>query len=103
MTCHICEDDREAPSRPSVYLDLESPLDRRKLTDPTRYLDEHEDKLVVLDEVHRVPELFQTLHRLIDKGRRRGHKTGRFLLLGSASMDLLRQPGGKFGRPYCVP
>ena len=78
---------------PSVYLDLESPSDRSKLADPTRYLQEHEDKLVVLDEVHRVPELFQTLRGLIDKGRRRGHKTGRFLLLVSASMDLLRQSG----------
>ena len=79
--------------RPSVYLDLESPLDRGKLADPILYLEEHEDKLVVLDEVHRVPELFQTLRGLIDKGRRRGHRTGRFLLLGSASMDLLRQSG----------
>ena len=82
-----------ASACPSVYLDLESPSDRSKLADPTRYLQEHEDKLVVLDEVHRVPELFQTLRGLIDKGRRRGHKTGRFLLLGSASMDLLRQSG----------
>jgi len=82
-----------ASDRPSVYLDLESPSDRGKLADPARYLEEHEDKLVVLDEVHRVPELFQTLRGLIDKGRRRGHKTGRFLLLGSASMDLLRQSG----------
>ncbi|MEN8205993.1 MAG: ATP-binding protein [Pseudomonadota bacterium] len=82
-----------ASDRPSVYLDLESPSDRSKLADPTRYLEELEDKLVVLDEVHRVPELFQTLRGLIDKGRRRGHKTGRFLLLGSASMDLLQQSG----------
>jgi uncharacterized protein len=82
-----------AGDRESVYLDLESPSDRSKLTDTARYLEEHEEKLVVLDEVHRVPELFQTLRGLIDKGRRRGHKTGRFLLLGSASMDLLRQTG----------
>lgn len=82
-----------ASDRPSVYLDLESPVDRGKLSDPVRYLEEHEDKLVVLDEVHRVPELFQTLRGLIDKGRRRGHRTGRFLLLGSAGMDLLRQSG----------
>ena len=82
-----------ASGRPSVYLDLESPRDRSKLADPARYLEQHEDKLVVLDEVHRVPELFQTLRGLIDRGRRRGHKTGRFLLLGSASMDLLRQSG----------
>lgn len=82
-----------AADRRSVYLDLESPSDRAKLSDPARYLEEHEDKLVVLDEVHRVPELFQTLRGLIDKGRRRGYKAGRFLLLGSASMDLLRQSG----------
>ena len=82
-----------ASDRPSVYLDLESSSDRGKLADPARYLEEHEDKLVVLDEVHRVPGLFQTLRGLIDKGRRRGYKAGRFLLLGSASMDLLRQSG----------
>jgi predicted AAA+ superfamily ATPase len=46
-----------------------------------------------LDEIHRVPELFQTLRGLIDQGRRRGHRTGRFLVLGSASIDLLRQSG----------
>ena len=82
-----------ASKRPSVYLDLESPMDRSKLADPGFYLAEHEDKLVVLDEVHRVPELFQTLRGLIDKGRRRDRKSGRFLLLGSASIDLLQQSG----------
>ncbi|HED19475.1 MAG TPA: ATP-binding protein [Gammaproteobacteria bacterium] len=82
-----------ASDRPSIYLDLESPSDRARLADPVRYLEAHEGKLVVLDEVHRVPELFQTLRGLIDQGRRRGHKVGRFLLLGSASMDLLRQSG----------
>lgn len=82
-----------AAGRPSVYLDLESPSDRSKLEDPARYLGEHEDKLVVLDEIHRVPELFQTLRGLIDKGRRRGKGAGRFLILGSASIDLLRQSG----------
>jgi predicted AAA+ superfamily ATPase len=48
---------------------------------------------VILDEIHRAPELFQALRGLIDEGRRRGHRTGRFLILGSASMDLLRQSG----------
>ena len=76
-----------------IYLDLESPSDRNKLTDPEHYLSSHQDKLVILDEVHRVPELFQTLRGLIDKGRRDGYKTGRFLLLGSASLDLLQQSG----------
>ena len=79
--------------RPSVYLDLEDAADREKLADPALYLSGHEDKLVILDEVRRAPELFQTLRGLIDKGRRRGLKTGRLLLLGSASMDLLRQSG----------
>src|SRR5262249_6654744 len=82
-----------AEGRPSVYLDLEDPADRGKLTDATLYLSGHEDKLVILDEVQRAPELFLTLRGLIDKGRRRGLKTGRFLLLGSASIDLLRQSG----------
>lgn len=79
--------------RPSVYLDLESLADREKLADPALYLSAHEDKLVILDEVQRMPELFQTLRGLIDEGRRRGRRSGRFLLLGSASIDLLRQSG----------
>ena len=87
-----------AEGRKSVYLDLESPLDREKLADPTFYLSEHEDDLVILDEVQRMPELFATLRGLIDQGRRRGRKAGRFLLLGSASPDLLRQSETLAGR-----
>jgi predicted AAA+ superfamily ATPase len=82
-----------AGTQPSVYLDLESESDRARLADPELYLAQHEDKLVVLDEVHRLPGLFQTLRGLIDRGRRKGRRTGRFLLLGSASLDLLRQSG----------
>ena len=48
---------------------------------------------MILDEVHRVPGLFQSLRGLIDRGRRTGKRAGRFLLLGSASMGLLRQSG----------
>lgn len=77
----------------AVYLDLESPADRARLSEPELYLADHEDKLVILDEVHRAPELFQSLRGLIDRGRRRGIRSGRFLLLGSASMDSLRQSG----------
>lgn len=80
-----------ARTRPSVYLDLESSADRAKLADPALYLAQHEDKLVVLDEIHRTPALFRTLRGLIDVGRRRGHGKGRFLVLGSASIDLLKQ------------
>ena len=82
-----------ADERPSIYLDLESVADREKLADPLSFLKQHTDKLVILDEIHRVPELFQTLRGDIDSGRRQGRETGRFLILGSASIDLLRQSG----------
>src|SRR6202012_5506777 len=82
-----------AAEMPSLYLDLESQEDRGKLTNPAFYLRNYENNLVILDEIHRVPELFQTLRGLIDEGRRRGHRTGRFLVLGSAAIDLLRQSG----------
>lgn len=77
----------------SVYLDLEDADERAKLSSPTRYFADHESELVILDEVHRVPELFQWLRGIIDRGRRRGKANGRFLLLGSAAMDLLKQTG----------
>lgn len=82
-----------AASTNALYLDLESRADRDKLAEPALFLKEHEDRLVILDEIHRVPELFQELRGLIDSGRRRGLRTGRFLILGSASIDLLRQSG----------
>lgn len=82
-----------AEERQALYLDLELASDRAKLTDPVLFLKAYEDRLVILDEIHRVPNLFQELRGLIDQGRRRGKRTGRFLLLGSASMDVLRQTG----------
>ncbi|MBM3569530.1 MAG: ATP-binding protein [Alphaproteobacteria bacterium] len=82
-----------AKSRPALYLDLESPGDRAKLADPELFLSAHEDKLVILDEIHRLPELFASLRGLIDRGRRGGRRTGRFLVLGSAAIDLMRQSG----------
>jgi len=87
-----------AAERDSIYLDLESPVDREKLADASFYLSRHEDKVVILDEVQRLPELFSTLRGLIDQGRRRGRTAGRFLLLGSASADLLRQSETLAGR-----
>ena len=77
----------------ALYLDLEARVERAKLADPALFLRSYEDRLVILDEVHRVPELFSELRGLIDQGRRRGRRTGRFLILGSASVDLLRQSG----------
>ncbi|MCF6226811.1 MAG: ATP-binding protein [Xanthomonadales bacterium] len=80
-----------AENQPSIYLDLESDTDRIKLEEPELYLSSHQDKLVILDEVHRIPNLFSQLRGLIDKSRRGGKKHGQYLLLGSASLDLLQQ------------
>ena len=80
-----------ANNRPNVYLDLELKSDRDKLSSPELFLNMHEDKLVIFDEIHRMPELFQTLRSLVDQGRRKGKRVGRFLVLGSASIELLRQ------------
>ncbi|MES2944871.1 MAG: ATP-binding protein [Pseudomonadota bacterium] len=77
----------------ALYLDLEAPEDRNKLSNPAAFLSAYENRLVILDEIHRVPDLFLTLRGLIDQGRRRGQRTGRFLLLGSASLDLMQQSG----------
>lgn len=82
-----------AAEREALYLDLEDPDDRNRLASPVLFFEHCEDRLVVLDEIHRMPELFQTLRGIIDKGRRKGKGTGRFLILGSASIDLLRQSG----------
>ena len=77
----------------ALYLDLESEQDRAKLAEPELYLSAHQDKLVILDEVHRAPGLFPVLRGLIDRARRAGRRSGQYLLLGSASLDLLKQSG----------
>lgn len=76
---------------PSIYLDLEAPSDMRKLEDPEFYFEQMSDKLIIIDEVQRAPELFQIIRSQIDRNRRAGRKAGQFLLLGSASNDLLKQ------------
>jgi len=75
----------------AMYLDLEAPADLLKLSDPVSFLNMHNDRLVILDEIQRAPDLFMVLRGLIDQRRQQGRKSGQFLLLGSASMDLLRQ------------
>jgi uncharacterized protein len=75
----------------AIYLDLERPADLRRLDDADAYLRAQKAKLVVIDEIHRAPGLFAILRGVIDENRRRGHRTGQFLLLGSASIDLMRQ------------
>jgi len=75
----------------AVYVDLELPSDRAKLSDPELYFAAHEKQLVILDEIHRAPGIFQTLRSIIDRRRRKGQRTQQFLFLGSASIDLLKQ------------
>jgi len=82
-----------AGPRPATYLDLESQADRARLSEPELYLDDHVDELLVLDEIQRLPGLFEVLRGTIDRGRREGRGVGRFLLLGSASLELLAQSG----------
>ena len=80
-----------AESPGCLYLDLENPGDAARLADPGRYLELHADRLVILDEIQRMPDLFRALRGQIDERRRRGRRSRHFLLLGSASDALLRQ------------
>lgn len=75
----------------ALYLDMESANDRYKLENPQLFFESQEDRLVILDEIHRVPALFETLRGVIDQGRQKNKGKGRFLVLGSASIELLRQ------------
>ncbi len=71
----------------TTYLDLERPSNLARLADPEIYLEQHSNDLVVIDEIQRIPDLFPLLRALVDADRR----PGRFLVLGSASPELLRQ------------
>lgn len=81
----------EQASGQTKYLDLERPADRRLLDDADAYFASHAKELIVLDEIQRAPEIFRVLRGQIDERRRMGGAGGKFLILGSASMDLLRQ------------
>lgn len=78
-------------TRDSLYLDLESPRDQAKLSDVEQFCSANADKLLILDEIQRVPELFAPLRSIVDLRRRQGRKVSQFLLLGSASIELLNQ------------
>jgi predicted AAA+ superfamily ATPase len=95
-----------AEGRNAVYLDLESEADRARLAEPELYFADHAGELVVLDEIHRAPGLFETLRGVIDQRRRAvpspqsteernsgAKRAGWFLLLGSAAVELLAQSG----------
>ncbi len=71
----------------SIYIDLENPDDRAKLSEPTLFLSQFKGKLVCMDEVQFMPDIFKVLRSLIDQQK----KNGQFLLLGSASPHLLQQ------------
>ncbi len=75
----------------AIYLDLELPSAQRQLDDPEGFLLAQRERLVVLDEVQRMPDLFTVLRGVIDVRRRAGEAAGQFLLLGSATGELLRQ------------
>ncbi len=81
----------------SVYLDLELESDLRKIKDPELFLSGHEDKLVCMNEIQRMPDLFTSLRGIIDRKR----KNGRFLILGSASRDLIRQSSETLAGRIC--
>jgi predicted AAA+ superfamily ATPase len=75
----------------TVYLDLERPADRLRIDDADAYLRAQSGKLVILDEIHRAPGVFDVLRGIIDDNRQAGQRSGQFLLLGSAALDLMRQ------------
>ena len=72
--------------KPFLYLDLENPLDVRRLADPYTFLSDNNDKFIIIDEVQTIPSLFAVLRSVIDEDRR----NGRFILLGSASPQLVK-------------
>lgn len=77
----------------ALYLDLESVRNTAKLSEPESYLEDHLDRLLIFDEIHRMPGLFPVIREMIDRARARGKRQGLYLFLGSASLDLLRQSG----------
>ncbi len=77
--------------KPTSYLDLELDSDLAKLDDPEGYLRRYKNHLLIIDEVQRKPDLFRILRGLVDIRKQAGEKNAQFLLLGSASRDLLQQ------------
>lgn len=71
----------------AIYLDMENPDDRAKLTNPTLFFSANQGRLICLDEIQFAPNLFNVLRSVVDKGK----VNGQFLILGSASPELLRQ------------
>ena len=74
----------------AVYLDLERPADRLRLEDADTYLRAQQGKLVILDEIHRAPGVFEILRGIIDDNRQAGIRHGQFLLLGASPTSTWR-------------
>lgn len=73
--------------RDTLFLDLELPSDLYKLDDAEWFLENNSEKLICIDEIQRKPEIFALIRALVDKWEGNGH----FIILGSASKDLIRQ------------
>ncbi len=82
---------RKAVNKPCHYLDLELDSDQSKLAEPELYLRRFANQLIILDEIQRAPNLFTLLRALVDQRKQNGEMSGHFLILGSASPDLLKQ------------
>lgn len=71
----------------SIYLDLERPSDLLKLENAEWFFSSQKGKLICIDEIQRFPELFPVIRSLVDEWQ----TNSCFLILGSASQDLLKQ------------
>jgi len=80
-----------AETLPAVYLDLEAPAVQARLADPAAYLAGQQGRLVILDEVQRMPEIFGVLRGIVDAGRRRGRRR-RWRRAGRGSAAASRRP-----------
>lgn len=87
----------------SLFLDLQYDTDLRKLDQPSFFFESNTDKIICLDEIQLVPQLFSVLRSVVDKNR----ENGKFILLGSASRDLIQQTAeslaGRIGMVYLSP
>lgn len=78
----------------AIYIDLEDYIEREGvMQNPKLFCKQHKDELIIFDEIQNTPELFPVLRGVIDKRRREGRDSGQFLLLGSASLELVKQAG----------
>lgn len=78
----------------AIYIDLEDFIEREGIMqNPKLFCEQHKDELIIFDEIQNTPDLFPVLRGVIDKRRREGKDSGQFLLLGSASVELMKQAG----------